>query len=163
MAPNCTLKANLKRPISQATKSEVRPYKLINKKDLGWQALTERNMKANGGQLPPTLNIFRITFQVLILCPSIVIKPEQLFPSVIRVLSIIQEFAYPIEIILIYFDCNKPLHVIQFETVIKVISVIFQGPDNPTKRINLINTNFKGVYRVIHNFSYLICYTVLQI
>lgn len=25
MAPDCTLKANLKRPISQATKSEVRP------------------------------------------------------------------------------------------------------------------------------------------
>ena len=25
IGPNCTLKANLKRPISQATKSEVRP------------------------------------------------------------------------------------------------------------------------------------------
>ena len=55
MAPNCTLKANLKRPISQATKSEVgptnmayhkrpntRPYKLINKKGLSWQALQKR-------------------------------------------------------------------------------------------------------------------------
>lgn len=30
MAPNCTLKANLKRPISQATKSEVRPYINVN-------------------------------------------------------------------------------------------------------------------------------------
>lgn len=121
-------------------------------------------MKANvGGQLPPTLNIFRITFQVLILCPSIVIKPEQLFPGVIRVLSIIQEFAYSIEIIPIYLDCNRPRQVIQFETVIQVISVIFQGSDNPTIRINIINTNLKRAYRVIHNFIYLICYTTLQI
>ena len=105
----------------------------------------------------PTLNIFRITFQVLILCPSIVIKPEQLFPGVIRVLSIIQEFAYPIEIIHIYLDCNKPRRVIQFETVIEVISVIFQGSNNPTIGINLINTNLKRVYRVIRNFIYLIC------
>jgi hypothetical protein len=43
MAPNCTLKANLKRPISQATKSEIGPYKLINKKKgLSWQALQKR-------------------------------------------------------------------------------------------------------------------------
>lgn len=121
-----------------------------------------------GANPPPTLNIFRITFQVLILCPSIVIKPEQLFPGVIRVLSIIQEFAYPIKIIHIYLDCNNPRLVIQLETVIKVISVIFQGPDNPTIGINLINTNLKRVYRLIfhvifHNFVYLICYTALQI
>nr|DAO27257.1 MAG TPA: hypothetical protein [Caudoviricetes sp.] len=120
-----------------------------------------------GANSPPTLNIFRITLQVLILCPSIVIKPEQLFPGVIRVLSIIQEFAYPIEVIHIYLDCNKPRRVIQLETVIEVISVIFQGSDNPTIRINLINTNLKRVYRVIHNFVHnfigLICYTALQI
>ena len=42
MAPNCTLKANPKRPISQATKSEIGPYKLINKKGLSWQALQKR-------------------------------------------------------------------------------------------------------------------------
>lgn len=87
---------------------------------------------------------------------SIVIKPEQLFPGVIRVLSIIQEFAYPIEFIPIYLYCNKPRQVIQLETVIKVISIIFQGPDNPTVRINLININLKRAYRVIHNFICLI-------
>jgi hypothetical protein len=102
--------------------------------------------KWRGPTPPPTLNIFRITFQVLILHPSIVIKPEQLFPGVIRVLRIIQEFAYPIEIIHIYLDYNNPLRVIQFETVIEVISVIFQCPDNPTIRVNLTNTNLKGVY-----------------
>ena len=32
----------------------------------------------------------------------------------------------------------------------------FQGPDNPTVRINLININLKRAYRVIHNFIYLI-------
>lgn len=32
MAPNCTLKANLKRPISQATKSEVGPLPDTNRK-----------------------------------------------------------------------------------------------------------------------------------
>lgn len=52
MAPNCTLKANLKRPISQATKSEVRPFKLINKKDLGWQALQKRIESKWGGPTP---------------------------------------------------------------------------------------------------------------
>lgn len=67
-------------------------------------------MKANRWANPPyTLNIFRITFQV-----------------------------------------------IQLETVIKVIAIIFQGPDNPTVRINLININLKRAYRVIHNFIYLI-------
>lgn len=53
MAPNCTLKANLKRPISQATKSEIGPYKLINKKKRPELAgLTEKILKANkDGQL----------------------------------------------------------------------------------------------------------------
>lgn len=59
MAPNCTLKANPKRPISQATKSDIRPYKLINKKGLGWQAL-QKGLKANANKResqPPPLPI----------------------------------------------------------------------------------------------------------
>jgi hypothetical protein len=114
------------------------------------------------GQLPPTLNIFRITFQVLILCPSIVIKPEQLFPGVIRVLSIIQEFAYPIEIIPIY-PTKLLLGVLIANSVERCLEIISRAVVKSLELSMVLNVLWFIIYLSLCKYRYNILYMQINI